>query len=936
MRKSIQLLVACLLCPSAFAVAQVQDSLYARKDKVAIEYGRGIAFDLKESTTATATTSEEALSHKRVINQSNMLYGLIPGLQVRSNAGTAWDDAASLTVRGWGTSNSTSPLVLVDGFERSLDQISGEEIESVTVLKDAASTALYGIRGANGVILVKTKRGKYAKPEIKFSYQFNMGTPKRTPDLVDGYTYAQAINEALTNDGLSARYNSQELEAFRTQSNPEAYPNVDWWDEALRNHSYGNNATFSARGGGEFVQYYTQLNYLNDSGILEPTSENDGYSTQFKYSKLNIRTNLDIKLSKTTNVQLNLFGNFSEHNRPYTGYSNIFYYLYEVPSAAFPVKTARGKWAGNTTYSTHNPIANIAGTGYSRSQVRNMYADMKITQDLSALVKGLTFGVQVGLDNSASYWDNNYMNFEYESVNYDWNTGETSYSTLRNEGALTFSKSVGSSVNHFNFGVFANYAKNWDKHSLNATLQYNADKKTVKGQNASSAFQDVVAQAHYVYDHRYILDASLSGSASSKLEPGHQWGIFPSVGAAWVLSEESALKSDWLDLLKLRASYGIAGRADYSTDLFMDVYGTGGSFLFGRTPASTSGLKITQLGITDLTYEKSHKLNVGFDFMAMKKLSVTLDGFYDHRTDILVATSSSVSSVFGLSNVPYHNDGIINSYGVETAIRWADNIGDFNYSLGGTFTFNRNKIIEQNEEYRPYDYLKRTGKRLGQIFGYEVEGIYQSQEEIDNRGVTQTLSDVQPGDLKYKDQNGDGVIDSYDQVALGYSSMPEIYYSFDLNLEYKGFGVYALFQGTGNQSKTLGWTKTSTTDYATSVYWPLINNTNISYEYYNNRWTPETPNAKYPRLTSEGSANNYCTNSLWVADASYLKLRTLEVYYNFPQSLLTKTKVIKGAKVFARGTDLLCWDKIKLLDPENLSANHPTMSQCSFGVNLTF
>ena len=242
-------------------------------------------------------------------------------------------------------------------------------------------------------------------------------------------------------------------------------------------------------------------------------------------------------------------------------------------------------------------------------------------------------------------------------------------------------------------------------------------------------------------------------------------------------------------------------------------------------------------------------------------------------------------------------------------------------------TFNRNKIVNQNEEYRPYDYLKRTGKRIGQLFGYEVEGIYQSQEEIDNRGVTQTLSDVKPGDLKYKDQNGDGVIDSYDQIALGYSSMPEIYYSFDANVEYKGWGVYALFQGTGRESQVLN---------TAGVYWPMINNGTISQEYYANRWTKNNPDAKYPRLTSTGSPNNYTTNSLWVANSSYLKLRTLEVYYNLPASFLKRLKFVNKAKVFARGYDLLCFDKIGEMDPENIGTNHPTMSQYTFGFNLSF
>ncbi|WP_294626985.1 SusC/RagA family TonB-linked outer membrane protein [uncultured Bacteroides sp.] len=925
MRKSIKLLVACALCSPVVLTAQEQDSLLARKSKTVVEYGRGLSFGLKESTTATATAGEEELSHKKSINNSNMLYGLIPGLQVLQNAGNAWDDAATLRVRGYGTSSSTTPLVLVDGFERSLDQISADEIESVTVLKDAASTALYGIKGANGVILVKTKRGKEGKPEINFSYQFTMGTPRRLPELADGYTYATALNEGLANDGLSARYSAEELEAFRTQSHPDAYPNVDWWNEALRDHSFGNNLTFSAKGGGQFVRYFTQLNYLNDNGILKPTDDNDGYSTQFKYSKLNIRTNLDITVSPTTTVQLNLFGNFSEHNRPGETASTLFKALYQVPSGAFPMKTARDVWGGTTVYS-NNPIAMIAGEGYARSQTRNMYADMKLNQDLDGLLKGLSAGFEVGLDNSASYWDSNTRKFAYDQPAMDWATGEITYTNLRNEGALSFSKSVGSTVNHFNFGAYANYARDWGKHRLAATLQYHMDKTNAKGQNNSRAFMDVVAQAHYVYNRRYVLDASLSGSAASILEPGHRWGLFPSVGAAWLLSEETALKSDWLNLLKFRASYGVAGRADYDTDLYLDVYGTGGSYLFGKNPSSISGMKITQLGLAGMTYEKSHKLNAGFDFMAFNKLSVTIDGFYDHRTDILISGNNAVSSIFGLS-VPKINNGVVDSYGVETALRWADKVGDFNYQIGGMLTFNRNKIVNQNEEYRPYDYLKRTGNRIGQYFGYEVEGIYQNQGEIDHRNVKQNLSDVRPGDLKYKDQNNDGVIDSYDQVALGYSPMPEIYYSLDLNFEYKGFGIYALFQGTGHQSTLLN---------TPSLYWPLIDNSTISSEYYNNRWTPDTPNAKYPRLTSEGSANNYTTNSLWVADASYLKLRTLELYYNFSDEMMKKSKFVKSARIFARGHDLFCADKIKIADPENIGTNHPTMTQYTLGVNLSF
>lgn len=901
------------------------DSLTSHKDQYPIEYGRDVSVRLSESTTATAITTAEELSHRKEIDPTNALYGLIPGLQVLQNQGAAWETTGNLFVRGYGTLSTKTPMVLIDGFSRDLGQISMDEIESITVLKDAVSTALYGMHGANGVILVKTKRGTRSKPQIRFAYEFNMAKPFRTPELVDGYTYAQALNEAMVNDGLSPRYSEQELDAFRSGIMPSVYPNVDWWGESLRNASNGNNITFSATGGGQYVKYFTQLNYLNDNGILKPTNDNEGYSTQLKYSKLNIRTNLDIDLSRQTKLQLNIFGTFSEHNRPNEKIANIFSALYTVPAGAFPIKNDHNVWAGTTDIGA-NPVAMISGTGYARSQQRNFYADMKLTQDLGSLLPGLSAGARLGLDNSAAYWDGNARNYGYEQTLYDWETGTFSYKNLRNESALSASHSVGASRNHFNFLAFLNYEKNWNRHALAATAQYGMDKLSGKGQNTTYSFIDLIGQMHYAYNSRYLLDVSLSGSASSILKPGKRWGFFPAIGAGWVVSEENFARRDWLDLLKLRASYGIAGRANYASDLYIDKYQTGGSFFFGKTPVKANGLMITQLGIADLTYEKSHKLNVGMDLRAFKKLSVTLDYFYDHRTDILIGTGGKISSLFGMPAL-MENTGVVNNHGIEADIHWTEHLNDFAYALGGTFSFTRNRIVNQNEAYRPYDYLRRTNRRIGQYFGYVVEGIYQSQEEIDQRNVRQMLSVVQPGDLRYKDLNDDGVIDSYDQMALGYSSLPEIYYSFDLSAEYKGLGVYALFQGTGNvsvQASTPG------------VYFPMYGNRTVSTEYYNNRWTPDNPNAIYPRLTSAGSVNNYSSNSLWVQNGAFLKLRTLELYYKFNKQLLRPLKYVSEAKIYIRAYDLLSVDNIKIMDPENMGMGHPSMTRYAIGFDLKF
>ncbi len=928
MEKSIKLLIAYSLFPLA-TFAQVADTLQTdavQQRERSVEYGRGISFDLKESTTATASASASDLSHKKTINPSNILYGQIAGLQVLQNANNAWNDGATLYVRGLGTTSSNAPLILVDGIERSLDVITVDEIESVTVLKEAVSTALYGIRGANGVVLVTTKRGLESAPVINFSYQFNMGTPRRLPKFVDGYTYAQALNEGLTNDGLLPRYSKDELDAFRDQTYPGFYPNVNWVDETIRDHSYGDNVTFSATGGGTNVKYYTQLNFVDDRGILRPKSDNDGYSTQFKFSKLNIRTNLDIKIGNSTKVKLNLLGSFSEHNRPGASTGNIFAALYQVPAGAFPIKTNRGIWGGTSVYA-NNPVAQASATGTARSQARNMMADIQFDQRLDFLTKGLSAGARVAIDNYGSYWDNNTKNFGYESATINLATKEETYNTLRNEGTLAFSSSTGGYTNFFEVDAWLNYDKQWKKHALNTTLNYSMSKLSNKGMNTSRAFMDVVGMAHYTYNKRYALDASLSASASSVLDPDKRWGIFPAVGAAWLISEESFLKTDWIDMLKLRASYGISGRADYAVNLYKDLYNTGGSYLFKDTPTALYGLTETQLGVKNLTYEKSHKFNAGIDFQALGKLSLTLDGFYDHRTDILVASNGKYSTILGI-NPPTSNDGIVDNYGVEVAARWNETIGQVNYQLGAQFSYVRSKVKEMNEVYRPEDYLKRTGQPVGQIFGYEVIGIYQNQAEIDNRPVKQYLSDVRPGDLMYKDQNGDNRIDEYDMVPLGYNTLcPEIYYSFDLGAEYKGFGFYAMFQGAGNYSRILN---------TQSLFIPLIGNSTVSEHYYNNRWTPETPNARYPRLTSASSDNNFTNNSVWVADASFLKLRTLELYYQVPTKTLKPLKVVSKAKVFARAHDLITWDNIKVADPESIGATHPTMTQYAFGINLSF
>lgn len=896
-----------------------------RKNKL-LPVGRQ-SFQPKTEMVGAISSIDEMDLHSTSIDPSNTLFGKLAGLQVLQTQGNTWNDGAKLFVRGMGTTNSKSPLILIDGIERSINNLTAQEIESVSVFKDGPALTLYGLRGANGVIFITTKRGTQIKPEITLSYEFNMGRPYKTPEFVDGLTYARALNEGLINDGRDPRYNERELTAYESGKYPDFYPNVNWWGEALRKFSAGNNFNFTLRGGSKIAKYFTQLNFLDDRGILEPSRDTDGNKTQFKYSKLNVRTNLDLQLTSSTYLKINLLGNISEHNRPGTTPENIFKALYNVPPGAFPIRTKNGVWGGTKDYA-NNPIAFIAGTGYARSQGRTLYADMTLNQNLSTFLKGLSAEATISLDHDATYWDSNTRNFGYEEAIMNWDNPENSnYQTLREESALKFSSSLGSIRKEFNLKGRVNYDQNRGLHTMNVKIGFSMDRATNKGRNKTFAYVDLYSYMHYIYDRRYVVDLAFSRSANSILDPDDKWGFFPSIGGAWVLSEESFLKeSDWLNLFKLRTTYSSSGYADFGVNIYKDRFGEGNGYIFKDGLQGFGGTAETQLGSRGFTYEKSHKFNAGIDFMAFNKLSLSVDAFYDRRTDLLVGSDGLVSSVLGI-NAPAMNNGEVKNRGLELNARWFDQISDFSYEVGGNFTFTKNKIVNINEIYRPHDYLKRTGKPLGQMFGYEVIGIYNNQEEIDNREVKQYLSEVKPGDLMFKDQNGDERIDEYDMVAMGYNtSCPEIYYGFDLSAEYKGVGLYAQFQGVGHFSK---WLNTA------SVYRPLTGNNTISHEYYYNRWTPENLDAKYPRLTVDGSKNNYNNNSLWLADASFLKLRTIEWYYHLPSGWL-KSSPLNSVRLYARGHDLLRFSKMKIQDPEGMGENHPLMKQIVFGINVHF
>lgn len=902
-----------------------------------VNYGFGLQQTNAESTGAVSTVYAENIDKSSAFSIGNSLYGNVLGLTTMQSTGVVWEQMPSMYIRGLKTLNGNNGILLVvDGLERdnnwqALKYITPEEVESVSVLRDAAALALYGYRGVNGVVNIVTKRGKYDTREINFSYDHAFNYMTRKPELADAYTYASALNEALTNDGKQVRYSQNELNAFKNGTSPYLYPNVNWWEEVFRDRGASDIATLSFRGGSTKMRYYTMMNLQNNRGFIKNFDTNADYSTQEKYSKANFRTNLDIDLSPKTKMQANIMGILNEFSRPGMGSDNLISKLYQLPSAAFPIRTESGLWGGNTTWGENwNPVALTEGRAYSKGHTRGLYADMSLRQDLSSLTKGLGASVRIGYDNLASYWENHTKGYKYGMASVaSWENGlpiAGEEITGGKDTEMSGDSKLDWQYRAFNLQMNVDWQRQFGVHSLYSMLLYTYKYDNAKGINNTFYRQNAGWYTHYGFKNRYFADFTLMASASNLLAPDHRWNVSPTVGLAWLISNEKFMQSqNVVDFLKLRASFGMLNTDNIpGNGYWNETVGGGNGYPINNNFGGDGGWHEGRLASVNGTTEKAYKYNAGVDATLFKGLTLTVDGFYERRSDIWVSSDGQNSAVLGASG-SYVNAGIVDKLGTEIGANYYKKMGNVELNLGGTFTYNRSKIIEMLEEPAAYDYTRSTGNPVGQIFGLQAIGYFVDQADIDN-SLPQQFGPVKAGDIKYKDMNGDKVINSDDRVAMGYNSTcPEIYYSFSLGLEWKGLGFSAQFQGVGNYTAILSGT----------YYRPLVDNTTISNYVYRNRWTPETPNARFPRLTTETVDNNLQTSSLWLADRSFLKLRNCEVYYKLPSSWLNRFWV-KNAKVYVRGVDLLCFDSIDQLDPEAMNNSYPATRSIHVGLSVGF
>lgn len=907
-------------------------SIQLRKSDKKINVGYGINKSADEINSSIDLVYSDILEKSSLFNPAESLYGKLKGLMVLQNGGEPWNRSPTLFMRGVGTSGSNRILVLVDGFERDLGSLSIQDIENVSVLKDGTDVAKYGLRGANGVILVTTKRGESNSFHVGVTYEKGWNRPMRKPKFLNSFGYANAVNQASVNDGNGPVYSQFEIKDFQTGQNPELYPNVDWWDETFKDFGITNNLNTSFWGGGKSINYYVSLGYQNERGLIDNTNLDARYDSQLKYDRLNFRTNLDIELTKTTKFIVDASGYIGGQNEPNSKVSGIMNAIYSIPSAAFPIKTQFGEWGGTNIYA-NNPVALASSTGISKPNYRTLFANGKIIQDLGSWVKGLSAEVAIAYDNYASFFENKTRTFVYQDINVprDPLTGifgnTATITTFGTDSDLLYSDSFGDQVRHATGIGKLNYETKWNQSKLDASIMYQQDKRVNDNQYNTFLHQNFMSSVSYAYKNRYFIDGVVSYSGTNVLPKENRFGVFPAVSAGWIVNRENFLKNNKsINYLKLRGSWGMSGNDIMTQNLDQQAFDTGGTYYFNANNATFNGIREGRLAAEGLTFESSEKINFGVNMELFNHLTVSIDAFSDKRTNIILSTSGAVPSLIGVT-AAFENAGEVLNKGIEGSFLLKNKVDKLKYFFGGNFTYAKNEIVNMNEEFKPYDYLKETGNSIGQQYGLQSIGFFENQTEINTSPQQLFLSPVRPGDVKYKDQNNDGFIDELDIISIGKSGTnPELYYAINFGLEMDGFGLDVLLQGIANQTLYLN-TK--------SVFVPLVGQTNIS-EYSAGAWTPETAaTATLPRLTLLGNDNNYRKNDISLTSGNYLKMRHFEFYYNLPEKLIKKMKMNK-AKLYARGMNVFSIDNINIVDPESIGVSYPTLASYHLGLKIEF
>lgn len=906
------------------------DTLKGTIKEVPLAYG----LQSKDQVTgAISSVSSTELRKTHTAALSNALIGRLPGVTILNNGSAPGFDDPSISIRGRHTTLNNGYLVLIDGIQiNSLSNLSVDEIESVSVLKDAAALVLYGVKGANGVLLVTTKRGiERDKINIGFNARYGLQAPVILPKFAGSYDYARLYNEAVINDGRQPLYTEAQLKGYQSGTDPDLYPNVNWYDEVLRKNSPMQDYSLTFDGGNKTVKYFLTLGFMDNQGLYANTDQEQNSNINFQ--RINFRANVDLNITKGLSAQLGLGGNIQDRKFPPVTTEDLWKNMATYAPNLYPVRTPEGQITGTARF-PNNPVGSILERGYQSRHDRNIQSSLKLTEKLDFITSGLDVFASAMFDNEFnSRYDKtrNYAYYVPGLIVSPAGTSSVSYTPSGQDTDLSVTTGNNYENNRIIFQTGFNYNRMFNNHELGALMMYQQDRYTVLGNQSPFAMQNLAARFTYNYKGKYFAEAAFSYMGTENYAPGHRFGFFPAISAGWLLHKEDFWKENpILNYLKIRASAGIVGNDRGASRFNYNQYWgtqTSQGYYFGTGQTFYNALVELGASNPNITWEKGRIYNAGIETRFFNnKLSFNADVFHENRYDILVNMGNVMSALYGFTSGTMENRGRVLNYGTELESVFKSQAGAFNYFVGGQFSFSRNKIKENYDIPRKEAYSSRINKPVGQYFGLEAIGFFKNESDI-YVSPQQTFSIVKPGDLKYKDQNSDGIIDINDEIAIGKQNYPEISYSFNTGLEYKGFSLGLFFQGIANRSVYLNG----------YMFQPFANDANISTWAAEGHWTPDThASATFPRLTTEPNANNYRSSTFWVRNASFLRLRNVELGYTLPKSITSKIHV-KGLKVFVSGLNLMSWDDLGIdVDPETLSIGYPVIKTYTAGLSAEF
>lgn len=881
------------------------------------------------------------------------LAGVVPGIMAMQSSGRP-GTISEFWVRSISTFGaSTAALVLVDGFERDLNEVSVEDIASFTVLKDASATAIYGSKGANGVVLINTKRGKEGKISVDVKLEGFYNTYTKVPDFVDGFTYASMANEAKMTRNEEPLFSSNELDIFRLGLDQDLFPNVDWMDVMMRSGAWSKRATLNLSGGGKTARYFVSGSYQDQQGLYKTDKAMKDYNTNTGFCKWSYRMNLDIDITKTTLLKLGLSGSLRKENDPSAGTANIWTALMGYNPIVTPIEYSDGKipaYGKETNYI--NPWTQATQTGYWEKWTNNIQTNVTLEQKLDFITKGLRAIGRFGYDTYNNNWITRRKYPEiWKAERYRTPEGDLVFTRLAEKVPMEQASGSGGDRREF-FEAELHYDRGFKSHHVGGTLKYTQSSKISTqglGGDLKNGMprrnQGLAGRANYNWNHRYFVDFNFGYTGSENFHKDHRWGFFPAISGAWNIGEETFMKKitgKWLNMFKIRYSYGKTGNDNLGDGRFPYLYtiepmgGSGYEFAdygFNVNASSWNGMRYSGIASPNVTWEIATKQDLGIDYSFFDdKLSGSVDYFYEHRKNIYM-DRNHLPFMVGVESNPKANVGEVKAQGFDGNFTYRQKVKNVNLTVRGNITYSKNEILERDEENTIYTYKLDQGHRVSQARGYIDLGLFKDYNDIRNSPKQDFGGkEPMPGDIKYKDINGDGIISESDRVAIGATTRPNLTYGFGASGKWKNLDINVHFQGVG---KSTYFINGNTVHMFSSNDWG-----NVLTEMANsNRWIlgeNEDPNAEYPRLSYGKNENNQQASTYWLRDGSYLRLKTLDIGYSMPKALVNKVHLNK-VRFFFVATNLLTFSNFKLWDPEMGSSNgqsYPITRSFSLGVSV--